>query len=201
MRAHSSIKDWRNGDQPTVPYITTWATERSLPAQVTAHPSGVGIAYADEGLGDRDGKDVLWMRTHSRPGHGRPVFGEVHTARQRRAMRVLLCQVCAGPADRTDDGVLWVLKDDREAWPGWPERMGVTEPPICLPCLRFSVNACPALRKGYVVVRVRDSTVSGIYGLRYRPGRPFPTPSEPVLLPFDAPTIRWTLASQLVSYS
>ena len=179
-----------------VPYITTWSTEKALPTTVVARRSGIG--YLDETLGDRDDHGVLWTRIASRPGQGRPMFGKVHSLRQRRAMHRLLCQVCAAPADRTDQGVLWLLNDTREDWRTWPEGMACTEPPVCLPCARTSVHACPSLRKGWVAVRVGQFPVSGVVGARYRPGNPFPTPVEDVTLPFDDPDIRWTRAGQLV---
>ncbi|MGQ0841769.1 hypothetical protein [Actinokineospora sp.] len=111
---------------------------------MVAHPSGLGIAYADETIGDRDRNGVLWTRMPSHPGHGTPEFGKVNSLRQRHAMRKLLCQVCAGPADLADDGVLWLLNDHRDDWPGWPNGMGVTEPPICLPCLRIAAYSTAA---------------------------------------------------------
>ncbi|CRK60026.1 Phage protein [Alloactinosynnema sp. L-07] len=184
---------------PVVPYVTTWSAEQTLVSHVVEHPSGIGIAYADEILGDRDSNGVLWHRTPSLPGQGKPEFGLVHSSRQRRAMRKFLCQVCAGPATPTDDGgLLWLLKDHRHDWAGWPTGMGVTEPPTCRSCAHSAAQSCPALRQGYVMVRVRLSLVSGVHGVRYRPGRPFPTPIESTLVRFDDPVIHWTLASKLV---
>jgi len=163
---------------------------------VIARRSGIG--YMDETLTDRDDKGVPWTRIASRLGHGRPMFGKIHSLRQRRVMSRLLCQICAEPADRNDQGVLWLLNDTHEDWPNWPEGMGCTEPPVCLPCARVSVRACPSLRKGWVAVRVGRSEVSGVYGARYRPGDPFPVAVVDALLPFDDPAIRWTRANQLV---
>ncbi len=187
-----------NADSLVVPYVAAWSGERTNLTPVIVRPDGLGIAYADEVLGDRDNNGILWARTPSRPGHGKPEFGSVHSSRQRRAMRKLLCQVCACPADHTDDGVLWVLEDHRDDWPGWPERMGVTEPPICPPCLRLSVRACPALRRGHAIFRVRHAPIAGIRGTRYRPGRSSPAPIGNSLLPLDDPGIHWTLAAHLV---
>lgn len=180
-----------------VPYITTWSAEQELPTTVIRH-SQAGIAYADETLCDRDKNGVLWTRAPSRPGHGRPQFGQVHSLRQRRAMRRLLCQVCAGPADRTGNGMLWLLKDHRDDWPRWPEHMAATEPPICLPCAHTARRACPALRKGYVTVRVGHSSVSGIYGIHYQWGQLFPEAAADIIVAFDDPAVRWTRAAQLV---
>ena len=180
-----------------VPYITSWSAEET-PAPEVVHHSRGGIAYADEHIIDRDANGVLWTRVLSRPRHGRPIFGKVHSLRQRRAMSRLLCQVCAGPADRTDDGVLWMLKDHREDWPNWPETMACTEPPICLNCARISRRACPALRRGHVTVRVGHSTISGVHGMRYQTGPAHPIALDTGLVAFDSPRIRWTLASRLL---
>jgi hypothetical protein len=179
-----------------VPYITSWSTEQDLPITMMARRSGIG--YLDETLTDRDEHGVLWTRIASSPGHGRPMFGKVHSLRQRRVMSRLLCQVCGGPADRTEQGVLFLLKDDRWDWPNWPEGMGCSEPPVCLPCARVSIRSCPALRKGCVAVRVGHSTVSGVYGAYYRPAEPQPVMVEDVMLPFEDPGVRWMRATQLV---
>jgi len=158
----------------------------------------MGIGYADEMLADRDQHGVLWQRRLSRPCLGRPVFGQVHPVRQRRTMQRLLCSICAGPPDITEAGVLWLIRDYRDDWPGWPDGMGVTEPPVCLSCARYSVRACPALRMGYVAVRAGQSTVAGVYGARYQAGHPHPVAVEHTTVAFDDPAIRWIQAAQLV---
>src|SRR4051812_9793935 len=98
-----------------VPYATSWSGEQHLPMPVIQH-RGFGIGYADEIAADRDVCGVLWHRVESRPGAGRPQFGNVHSLRQRRAMRRLLCQVCGEPAERTSEGMLWLLLDYRQDW-------------------------------------------------------------------------------------
>jgi hypothetical protein len=178
-----------------VPYITAWSEERTRQVLVVGRGSGIG--YADETLIDRDDRDVLWTRTPSRPGHGRPEFRTVHPLRQRRAMRRLLCQVCARPADRDEQGVLWLLRDDREDWQGWPEGIANTYPPVCLSCARMSIRLCPALRQSRIAVRARRFPLAGVYGLRYRPARPVPVAVEDIVVGFDNPAIRWVRAAQL----
>lgn len=178
------------------PYITSWSGEPSPPCPMMEVP-GWGIGYVDEVPVDRDADGVLWERAASRPGMGRPEFGKVHPLRQRRAMRRLLCQVCAGPADRTDAGVLWLLKDHREDWPGWPNRMGVTEPPICRACVRLSVKVCPALRQGAVAVRAGRFPVAAVRGCLYT-GGPAPIPVLDATVPLDSPAVRWVRAANLV---
>jgi hypothetical protein len=163
-----------------------------MPGTVIVQPSGIG--YADETSVDRDEHGVLWRRVGSCPGRGRPQFGKVHPLRQRRAMRRLLCGVCGGPADRTELGVLWLIRDYTDDWPGWPEGMAATEPPVCLPCAKIAVRACPALRSGHIAVRVAGSTVAGVYGIRYQAGHG----GEDAIVTFDDPAIRWTRAAQLV---
>ncbi len=178
------------------PYVIRWSAETAEPFRIIAVPGGIG--YADEMLGDRDSRGILWARAPSCLGEGRPAFGEVHGPRQRRAMRRLLCQVCAGPADRSTDGVLWILQDRRADWSGWPDRMGITEPPICLPCAELSARVCPALRRGGVLIRARAYPLAGVFGMRYQPGIPAPVNVGTGLVAFDSPRIRWTLAAQLI---
>jgi hypothetical protein len=180
-----------------VPYITPWSTERELPTTVIERP-GSGIGYLDETLADRDEHGVLWQRVPSRPGRGRPEFGKIHPLRQRRAMRRLLCGICAGPPDRTGEGVLWLVRDYRGDWPGWPEGMAATEPPVCLSCARRSVRACPALRQGWAAVRVGRCPVAGVYGAQYQAGSPLPVAVADATVAFEDPAIGWLRAAQLV---
>ncbi|MFD8967064.1 hypothetical protein ACFV0C_19085 [Streptomyces sp. NPDC059568] len=187
-----------NSRPDTVPYITGWTAERVKSPIVTARPA-VGVAYVGEDPFDRDLQGVLWSRTLLRQGHGRPEFSRVHPLRQRRAMRKLLCQVCGGPADRNEHGVLWLLGDHRDDWPNWPEGMGATHPPLCLPCAGKSVRACPHLTRGFAAVRVKDPRVKGVYGARYNPFNPFLGPIEDVTVSYLDPAIRWVIASQLVT--
>jgi hypothetical protein len=186
------------GRHVVAPYITAWSEEQDPPYLLIERPAG-GIAYADESLADRDSNGVLWFRTPFQLGKGRPEFGRIHPLRQRRTMQRLLCQVCAGPADRTDDGVLWLLKDHRKDWPSWPDRMGVTEPPVCRSCVRVSLRLCPALRKGAAVVRARSFVVAGVHGPVYQHGCggvPVAVGAENV--PFNDPAIWWVRAVSLV---
>jgi len=179
------------------PYITTWSVEQDLPYRLVVRP-GQGIGFADELLGDRDAKGVLWQRAAIRHEVGRPEFGKVHPLRQRRAMRRLLCQVCAEPADRNDDGVLWLLRDYRNDWPEWPNGMASTEPPICIPCVATSLRQCPALRRGAVALRVREFEVVGVRGALYRNGLRGPVAAEAVNMAYDDPDVRWMVASALI---
>jgi hypothetical protein len=113
-------------------------------------------------------------------------------------MRRLLCQVCAQPANRDERGVLWLLRDHRGDWPNWPEGMANTYPPVCLQCVRGSISACPALRRGCVAVRSRRYPLSGVYGLHYIPDDPLPTVLGEVVVAYDDPAARWVRAAQQV---
>jgi hypothetical protein len=183
-----------------VPYITSWSSERPARRKVIVRPLS-GIGFLDEVPADRDEHGVLWRRMSSSPGVGQPEFGSIHSPRQREAMRDLLCQVCGGPADQTAEGTLWLLKDHRGDWADWPHRMGVTEPPICLPCAQIARDACPALRReGHVALRVTGCPVSGISGALYRAGAVYPsaTATGIVIVAFDDPAVRWIQAVHLV---
>lgn len=179
------------------PYVTAWSAEEDLPYKVVERP-GYGVGYADELLTDRDYRGVLWQRVAVRQQVGRPEFRRVHPLRQRRAMLRLSCQVCAGPADQVDDGVLWLLRDYRDDWPRWPEGMASVEPPVCVPCVVTSLRLCPALRRGAVAVRVREFPIVGVRGVLYRKGVSAPVAVEAANVSYDDPVVRWVVASALV---
>ncbi|HWC84337.1 MAG TPA: hypothetical protein VG756_30645 [Pseudonocardiaceae bacterium] len=184
------------GPSGPVPYIALWSAEK-LPAPLVLQ-SSAGIRYADENLLDRDKDGVLWNRVQCRPGTGDPIYNQVHPLRQRKAMRNLWCQVCAGPADHHDDGTLWLLRDRRSDWPNWPEGIANTHPPVCARCARVSVRICPWLKPGFVAVRAH-STVTGVIGAIYRAGRVFPRPTDDDdTVRYGDPLLRWVRATQLV---
>src|SRR5262249_46700008 len=134
-------------------------------------------------------------------GHGKPQFGKVHSGRQRRAMRNLLCQVCAGPADQSDLGTLWLIADNpdfHDDWPGWPEAMATPEPPICRRAADTAAPACPALRKGWLAIRVARPTLGGVRGILYGPGPLIPTPIDEVIVTYDSPLTPWICGAHLV---
>ncbi|KIF78726.1 hypothetical protein QR77_10980 [Streptomyces sp. 150FB] len=159
---------------------------------------GDGIGYADERPYGRDSTGVLWTRAPSLPGKGRPVFGKVHALRQRRAMSELLCQICAGPADRNTAGILWLLGEDPSDPGSWPDDLITTHPPVCVPCGLRSIRTCPHLRQKCVALRVTEFRLAGVRGALYRPGSPSPVAVDAAGVAFDDPRIRWTLAGQLL---
>jgi len=180
------------------PYVTSTDAEQDLSCSLIVRPDGLGIGYAHELPDDRDDQGVLWRKVAERPGKGKPEFGRVHPARQRQAMSELLCQVCAGPADHTPDGVLWLLRDYRQDWPHWPEGMASTEPPICAGCVAISLRRCPALQRGAVAVRVREFAIAGVWGALYRPGAFAPVPLRASRVAYGDPETRWIVATALI---
>jgi hypothetical protein len=178
-----------------VPYVTSWTAETCRPLELCAD-RGRGIAYVEELPSDRDGEGVLWCRVPSRPGEGSPVFATVHSLRQRRAMAGLLCGVCAAPAG-SPEGAGWLVHDDRHAWPGWPEHMVVTEPPVCARCAAEARQWCPALRHGVVAVRAR-SAVFGVHGMAYRFGGLHPVAVAETIVSYRNPAACWVRATALV---
>lgn len=181
----------------TVPYIVMWSEEQELPTRIVESPRG-GIRFADEVIGDRDRYGVLWTRTSSGAGRGRPKFAVMHSLRQRRAMRRLLCQICGQPADQDERGILWLLPDRTEGRPGWPNGQWVVEPPVCRPCAPIAATLCPALRRGHVAVRVRSAPICGVKGLTYRSAGPEPAIVQDEMVEIGTAKIRWTLGELLM---
>jgi len=188
------------GGGSTVPYVALWSGEHDLPTSVIEH-TPTGITYPDENVADRDHHGVLWTRFTTSPGHGRPLYRQMHPLRQRRAMRRLLCQVCAQPADHTDQGHLWILLASWQESDAWPDDIVNQYPPLCLNCARLSKHLCPPLRRGYVAVRAH-STLYGVIGIQYQAARPYPAvriadndDGQPVA--YDNPAVQWTQAIHL----
>ncbi|TDP93825.1 hypothetical protein [Labedaea rhizosphaerae] len=184
------------GPRGPVPYVARWSAEEVLPAPLVE--TRQGIAYADESSVDRDGHRLLWTRVSSCPGVGEPLYRQMHPLRQRRAMRRLLCQVCARPADHNEDGTLWLISDQPHRWPGWPRRAQMTQPPLCLRCARISVRACPSFNRDHLAIRAH-SFVSGAWGGLYATGWPnrHPLLTGAHTVQFDDPRIQWLQADQL----
>jgi hypothetical protein len=179
-----------------VPYITQWSGERAPTPTMTVRRGR--LAFADERHYDRDSHGILWTRTPSQPGKGKPEFGKVHALRQRNAMERLLCQVCSQPADHNRDGILWLLGEAPCAAETETDGVLTAHPPLCLPCANTSVRACPHLRREYVVLRVRAFERAGVRGALYRPAHPKPVLTDAVGVAFDDPRINWVRAGQLL---
>lgn len=89
-------------------------------------------------------------------------------ARQRRASRLLRCQVCDTQLDR--QRTPWLFSDLE--WPNLTERPWTNTPPTCENCWPIAERQCPHLRRQQPVVRcyVIASTPFGIQGDLYTRG-------------------------------
>ncbi|MFD7447163.1 hypothetical protein [Streptomyces sp. NPDC059909] len=188
--------------------MAAWTGEALIEAPVIIRPQVGGIAFVDELPTDRGVGNALLHRGRrpARDTRGRPMFGVVHTNRQRRAMRKLLCHVCGNDADRTDLGVLWLLDNTAaNCPPGWPEEELTVHPPLCLGCAAQAARQCPELeKKGFTALRVRDPQPYGYRGKLYarnldRHASPFPILARGTEnLAFLDPLLPWLLAAQSI---
>ncbi|MFF3626414.1 hypothetical protein [Streptomyces sp. NPDC002164] len=114
-------------------------------------------------------------------------------------MEGLLCQVCAEPADRNEQG--WLFLDWRrlDAPLTWPERSVTSMPPLCAEHARVSVRQCPYLRRAeYAVLRVRKPQLYGVSGTLYQlADTGWHTSENDVLSPYSSPRLPGMLASRL----
>lgn len=164
--------------RPTfVPYITLRHGELPAPvATLRAGPSphGPRLYYTDEGLRDRDERDVLWARC-SQNVRGQGIFGaprwrKVHPWRQRECMERLLCQGCSQPASKTSVGYLFFAVPPRGATSfEWIEGYRTAQPPLCLKHAAIAAEQCGhILKRGGVALRVRVPRLYGVIGAYYR---------------------------------
>lgn len=108
-----------------VPYVNAWGPENPGRLYV-AHDIHVNqrAIFADE------------------TGELIPDFTRQNMARQRRCVRLALCQVCG---EDTGWPKLAVVGDHRTAiWDGQPVLL-VGEPLLCAPCADFALTTCPSL--------------------------------------------------------
>jgi hypothetical protein len=192
-----------------VPYITSWSQE----IHAATHGAGNGgtrvrlekvdlpsfpltVRYPDESPADRDPYGCLWQRYPIALGKGTPRFASVHPARQRRCMTRFLCQVCGNPADRDEDGWLWLLTapDAERIAAGGEAKARVGNPPVCRSCCDIARDRCPHLLNGHAVVRARGMLPWGVYGILMDPSGQ--TPGQ--FVPYGSPDIRRTLAGQML---
>jgi hypothetical protein len=152
-----------------VPYIAAWSTEREsdvasgdLVLRTDLFTGQVRLRYCDEQAGDRDRHGVLWHRVAWVPGAGRPLFADVHTVRQRRAMSRALCQVCAGPGEIwMTPALLWDAHLSEHA-PGAP--YPTNDPPLCRSCARLAARFCPELVRGHLYLAPRAWAITAVRG-------------------------------------
>lgn len=122
-----------------VPWAALWSAERRIEKEDPLLIWQRGrLAYDDEVPGDRR-LGVLWNR-HRLGKHGEPLFGQLHTARQRLAMMKNLCQICGGSATGADGRISWLI-------PGAESNVSWTmTPPTCAGCVPEALRFCPHLK-------------------------------------------------------
>ncbi|MEU8919501.1 hypothetical protein AB0D10_01020 [Kitasatospora sp. NPDC048545] len=151
-----------------VPYIVAWSPETPTPPTVVRRhgPQGQYLGYADEHPGDRHWRGFLLPRETLARGRGHAKFASIHTRRQIRCMRDLLCQVCAMPAheDGERSAVFLFAGTDRPV-----EGAVIAIPPVCPTCIPTAVSMCPRLRAGFTAVRAQDSRPWGLKGVVHDP--------------------------------
>ncbi|WP_165956042.1 hypothetical protein [Streptomyces hainanensis] len=186
-----------------IPFVTTWSGELpSLFSELVARPGGRGLGYCHERPGDRDEHGVLWARTEGAWGDGEPRLADQHPLRQRQAMTHMCCQICAGPASRTERGWLFLAgqrPDGARPAVRQLEAAHVMNPPVCLPCAAVAARRCPHLRPRPVAFRARWVKALGVQGVLYGP-TPFGLVVDPRVeaLPYTSRFVAWMHASQLV---
>ncbi|MEU2426870.1 hypothetical protein ABZ619_38660 [Streptomyces sp. NPDC007851] len=179
-----------------VPYITAWRDEQlpQPPVIATQH----GVAYAGTSAGLEGG--VLWRLWDDIQGSGEPLWKDVHAPRQRKAMAEGLCQVCGGPANTNEQGMLWLLEDQRDEGPTWPNGYMTVHPPVCRPHAPVAAAQCPHLqRTGVVPVRVGNFITDAVYGQRYYRSRLGLVGGEKSVFLTRTWQAKWVVAGQLAA--
>jgi hypothetical protein len=185
------------GGAPLVRPFIARTTREPFPDMADVIAYAGRVAYSDETQADRDAHGVLWARQAHTPHEGIPLFGKIHSARQRHAMLYLLCQICGQEPDENTDGVLWLLPTA----PGRsPEDDGngivTTYPPVCRPCAGLALRQCPPLRHAHAALRVRDVQMYGVSGAAFNLTTSSAVLREAVDCPYDSPDLATVVAVQ-----
>jgi hypothetical protein len=151
-----------------VPWVTRWTNEiapdrfqynLTITRDANGKPSKPELHYDDRNEDLMDG--VLWQREGLSRG-GKPDWASVSTYRQRLSMRKRKCQVCSEPI--TDMPIRWLMPLDGVEYVD--EDTAITQqPPTCSACIELALELCPNLnRNGYMILRVLDYSIWGVYG-------------------------------------
>lgn len=153
-----------------VPFIALTEGEGHLDFSGVEPDDDGWITYATPGPYDRyPDMDILLARTDHTVPSGRPDGNVLSPYRQAHCMLNRLCQGCGEPAERSDDGVLFVLPATRGD--GSPAaRSGPTDmPPSCARC---ALHRCPVLTNlGRMLLWVAQAEVIGVYAEVFLPAR------------------------------
>jgi hypothetical protein len=175
MTAPGQVRDQASNRWPLtyravpVPYVVAWSTEDAtdvasgqLALRSEAFTGLWQVRYRDEQPTDRDRHGILWHRVAWAPGQGEPLYAEIHTLRQRRALSRALCQICAGTAQIwMTPALLW---DEHLAEHGPAAPYPTNDPPVCRPCAAMAARYCPELIRGRIYLSPRAWAITGVRG-------------------------------------
>lgn len=173
-----------------VPWVAIWSGERHAYPKVKWTPDGITCT------GPVTFMDGMWWLTTEMRHVGAPLFGQTHSGRQRRCMRVAKCQVCgvagSGP-------LAWIVPNHEDQRRYWDDLGAMINPPTCHPCLDFALNGCPhlATTPPYVVI-TNPSKVELAFAhgqLVRQDGQPLP---DHVAIALDNPERVFVLGRQLL---
>jgi hypothetical protein len=126
-----------------VPYIARWSSEvvRPGPAMIPVPvPQGYYLTYKDEQPEDRV-EGQLWLRERDSPGHGEPMFADVHSHRQRLCQIEGRCQICG---QVQEPPLRWLIPDGL-----YTREQGtlITDvAPVCELCQPWAERYCPFIQ-------------------------------------------------------
>ncbi|MFD5588969.1 hypothetical protein ACFWII_34920 [Streptomyces sp. NPDC127063] len=189
-----------------VPYITRREGEESAPDDlvfVQSGPHPARLHYRWETERDRDLRGVLWARCSQTPPDrrgmptGQPRWRLVHPARQRYAMRHMLCQVCVRPA-RTPLG--YIFLEGPQELRSEDDLVLTAQPPVCAKHVVSAARLCPHLDGRPLVYLTQASPLYGVHGTVYDHGDEgvFVKALPKTALPYGSDVLRNVLASKLV---
>ncbi|BAU86938.1 hypothetical protein SLA_6069 [Streptomyces laurentii] len=186
-----------------VPAVATWEGEWEVTPAV--YLRGGRISYADPLFdASQRHRGALWRVWSLARDKGVPELGGVHPARQRLAMRRLLCQVCflqTGTEAAREGGTLFVVGASSRAGTAGPIEDGerTPHPPVHLECAWESARSCPHLLEGMAAARVPTVRPWGVLGVLHASIGDHLVPVDPrVQVAYEDPYITRVLARQAV---
>jgi hypothetical protein len=181
-------------DGKPVPWVAIWTAERRGPTMTLARD---GLVPVDRRDGYARQEFGVWCIAGPTLTEGTPEFGSTHSARQRKAMRELRCQVCGRSPKQGGGKRLWTIPPEggehEELW----ERNLVINAPTCEDCWRFVTQAdgpCPYVARQKVPAFTGPSTPWGLSGTVVLPGEH----EVEVLMEFGDRRMMWLLGRELI---
>ena len=181
-------------DGKPVPWVAIWSAERRGPT-MTMDRNGLVPASRNEPYVRRE--FGMWMLTTPTRREGTPDFGSTHSARQRKSMRELRCQVCGRAPAEGGGQRLWTIPPNAEHSKLWLDHL-VLNPLTCEDCWRLVTQPdgpCPYVANVKVPAFTgRPGKVWGVSGTLMLPG----DRERDVAIPFGHPHLPWVLGRELI---